>query len=271
MYLIRPLFLAHFPHQAHLRNLVGTNANTDSGNELTEEERKALFTYIGDGYKPINNQLRDHDMRRGRAHHIGAARRTEKDTKTADNARNLHADSALVVSGLNKLPRFQGVAYRVSVKVPPGYFSAVQPGGMMADLAFQSASPSMTGVGKFAKEQSGPKNLYYIIHTKTAVNIAGLNPTEAEILFRPGTRFQVEAVWEHVNGKVPVAAPVQAQMVLHAMGEHKSESGHTKAEWEAMKHQESLIGTPESQEHFRDRQFTDEKLNKVKVVEITEA
>ena len=162
------------------------------------------------------------------------------------------------VSGMNKLPKFRGTAYRVSINVPPGYFSAVRPGAMLTDLAFSSASPTMTGVGNFQNTQHGSKCIYCIIHTKTAVNIVrfALSASEGEVLFRPGTRFQVKAIWAHVSGKVPPDAPVAAQMVLHQMGEFKSNDGQSKSDWDQqrqrrMKGQMSSVVRSCSPAHFR--------------------
>ena len=178
----------------------------------------------------------------------------------------------LAVSGMNKLPRFRGTAYRVSVNVPPGYFAAVRPGAMLTDLAFSSASPSMTGVGNFQATQFGTKCIYYIIHTKTAVNIIryAYSAMEGEVLFRPGTRFRVKAIWQHLDGKVPVNAPVAAQMVLHAMGEFKTDDGKTKAEWERAHKLTLAFAQGEDLEKARASKFGDDGLNRVKVIELSE-
>ncbi len=273
MYLLKPLFLTRFPNQAHLGGLAGTEADPGENHGLTPEEMDAIKTYSGGSYLSMNSQLREHDMRPSKAPRIGRARMTEDDKKAAKRDSDRRSMMELAVSGMNKLPKYQGVAYRVSVKVPPGYFAAVRAGGMMSDLAFSSASPSMTGVGEFASTQFGTKSIYYIIHTKTAVNIVALalGAAEAEVLFRPGTRFKVQTVWQHVNGKVPSQAPVEAQMVLHAMGPFKDEQGRTEAEWTEKKRQMLILGSDAEKANWEKSTYGDSGVNPVKVVELVEA
>lgn len=276
MYLIRPLFLGHFPQNAHLEGLVGTEEKGAEGQELTPEEVEAIKTYSGEHYKDMNSQMRSHVMRPETKSVLGETRpQSNKAAKQADRDRRTTMKDA--TSGLSKLPKFQGIAYRMLIKVPKGYHDIMQKGAMVADLGFQSASPSMTGVGNFVKTQldEGTRSTYFIIHTRTAANIVGLSksPGEGEVLFRPGTRFQVMAVWEHVYGMVPPDAPPQAQMILHAQGELKSKRGKTPEEWK--------LDNEASKEYWK-KQGNAEKLakaeadmfetgaGKVKVIELIE-
>ncbi len=200
MYLIRPMILAHFTGQAGLAGLVGTQS-TGRG-QLTDDEKTAIKLYSELEYSAMNLQLRT--GQKGKA--------------------DLTSAMQLVVSGMNKLPPYKGIAYRTFVTEPKHYFDVIQPGTLIVDLAFQSASPSLKGVEAFLSQQTGTKHIYCMIHSKSAVNImdfASLKK-EGEVLFRPGTKFRLEKVWEHKNGKVPPGAPAEAQMILHKQGEKKT-------------------------------------------------
>jgi hypothetical protein len=87
-----------------------------------------------------------------------------------------------------------------------------RPGGVMVDPGFVSASPSITGVRNYTSKGS----VYIMIHCKTPSNMVGysIKAHEGEVLFRPGTRFQIDAVWENVNGLIPASAPAEAKAIL---------------------------------------------------------
>src|SRR5437764_6931715 len=141
MYLIKPLIVAHFAGNAELGNIVGTTS-TGLG-KLSSAEAKAIKTYSGGAYLDINGQLR------GTLSEPPDAPMNFADfDKFLTEAAEIPARKnvmELAVSGMNKLPPFKGVAYRGLVWQPGGYFDVIQPGAMIVDLAFQSASPSIKG------------------------------------------------------------------------------------------------------------------------------
>jgi hypothetical protein len=201
MYLVKPLIVEHFAGDyEHLRGLFRTPSLL--GQPLTRQEKKAIESYSSQNYLDMNADLRN----------------------ALTSPETWRSEMELVVSGLNKLPPFKGIAYRAQVTEPGGYFDIIQPGHMIIDLAFQSASPSMKGVEEFLTSQTGPRHIYLMIHSKTAVNITGfaLSKREGEVLFKPGARFRVRAIWHHIGGLVPPNAPPEAQLILHSKGEFKA-------------------------------------------------
>ena len=203
MYLIKPLFIHRYSANSGMGSLVGTQSQAEQG-PLTDEEKVAIVKYSGGDFKPMNSDLRS--------------------AITADPREDVRNTSELAVRGMNKLPPYRGIAYRGLLTEPGGYFDVIQPGAHIVDLAFQSASPSLKGVEAYLHTDPGSKHIYFMIHTKSAVNIMSFAKTapEAEVLFKPGANFRVKAVWHHVGGKVPPNAPAEAQMILHTRGEHKS-------------------------------------------------
>jgi hypothetical protein len=231
---IKSLFMAHFPEQSNLAGLAGTTTNEGEG--LTDLEKAAILMYSGHDYVAMNNQLREQQNRRAG---MNIGRRVERRPqgpatkegklpevtpeieaqKTAQLNQDRQKDQAdfsrdatmkLAVSGLNKLPKFQGMAYRQLKNLD---LTLMKPGATFADLAFMSASPSMTGVFNYA----GAATLYQMIHAKTPANIVALagSAKEGEVLFRPGTKFQILAIWQTVGFRVPPGAPPEAQLMMH--------------------------------------------------------
>jgi hypothetical protein len=91
-------------------------------------------------------------------------------------------------------------------------FKVIRKGATTTDLGFSSAASSFRGIENFANSW----NVIFVIHAKTPANIVAYseNPQEAEVLFRPGTRFRVNDVWQAMDGKAPLNAPVDVQMVF---------------------------------------------------------
>jgi hypothetical protein len=203
MYLVKPLFIHRYSANSGLGSLVGTQQQADQS-PLTDEEKVAIIRYSGGEFKAMNADLRS--------------------AITAQPREDVRNISELAVRGMNKLPAYQGLAFRGLLTEPGGYFDVIQPGAHIVDLAFQSASPSLKGVEAYMNTDAGSKHVFFMIHTKSAVNIMAFAKTapEAEVLFKPGANFRVKAVWHHVGGKVPPNAPAEAQMILHTRGEFKS-------------------------------------------------
>jgi len=226
-YLIRSLLVSKFPHLAGLEDVIGTNAHTTVGSAVTPQEAAAINWYTSQAYKEINTQLRNQDLLPSNINRQG--QRKFGGSKNMGRM-NVQSQMELAVSGMNKMPKFTGVSYRNIINPSKDFESALSPGGAMSDMGFVSASPSMKGVGNFmsAEAGKGSMHIFFIMHTKTAVNVISLSksPHEGEILFRPGTRFMIQNVWQHdSNGNVPRGAPVEAQMVLHSELQHKNAKG----------------------------------------------
>jgi len=175
MYLIKPMIVHHFAAGAGLGSLVGTQSQQNG--ELTDEEIDAIETYSSGEYLNMNA-----DLRATGSMPVLSNDETPMDINQFDSFLSWHeilgnrktarkTTSELAVSGMNKLPPFKGIAYRGLVWQPGGYFDVIQPGAMIVDLAFQSASPSLKGVQAFMDSQKGTKHVYFMIHTKSAVNI----------------------------------------------------------------------------------------------------
>jgi hypothetical protein len=111
---------------------------------------------------------------------------------------------------------------------------------------FASAAASFAGVDHYLKNApqgsaTGTQNYFSVIRSKTAVHVSNkaLSSRENEVLIKPGTRFRVKAVWRHsADGKVPLNAPNEAQMILHRVGQSTSvykDSGYGQQDWNALR------------------------------------
>lgn len=184
---------------------------TDS-KDLSDAELAVLSAYTGGVYAPMNGLLR---------------------SNKAEDVTNLGLETskknAVLVSALNKLPAYSGTAYRMQ-NAFADFDAAVKPGGMYTDLAFMSASSTLQGAedggASGGASSAGALEVYMIIHTTSAANIGFMSAlkNETEVLFKPGVRFKVDAIWTHENGKVPVNAPQEAKMILNRTGEIKTKT-----------------------------------------------
>lgn len=169
MAFVKSLIMAHLPDQSNLKGLVGTQ---EKEGEVTDAEKAAIITYSGGEFDPMNTQLRNQVTRKagmvmgnraarvqpaGPATKAGQLPQPDFDPQDLDNLKgrrerdnkafNRNTTMKLAVSGMNKLPKYSGVAYRKSPGLP---LSTFKPGGTFADLGFMSASPSLTGVDNFS-------------------------------------------------------------------------------------------------------------------------
>lgn len=220
--LIRSLILSHYSKSTQLKSLL--NVKPAKGG-LTNEEVDALQIYTSNS-DPANSAMR------------GAANLSGQNVDAAMQYR-------LVVSALSKLPRFKGIAYR-GITPFAGVDKAYQVGATVADLAFTSAAGSFAGVDHYLKHApqgnaTGTQNYFSIIRSKSAVHVSdkALSSRENEVLFKPGTRFRVKAVWRHsADGKVPMNAPNEAQMILHRVGKATAvykDAGYGRQDWDALR------------------------------------
>jgi hypothetical protein len=104
-------------------------------------------------------------------------------------------------SGLNKLPIFRGTVYRgVSFEdSPKRYKQYTTVGAVVVDPAFVSSSQDRS-IGESFLTDNGDNNfVLMIIESKTGRDImgigaSGIDESEREVLFMPGTRFKIVSV-----------------------------------------------------------------------------
>lgn len=151
-----------------VRDLIGAeNFSSTPTSDLTPDEEIAIHRYSVDGYWQINNGLRLNNP------------------KLSDD---INTVALMILSGLNKLPSWQGVTYR---RVPAdsntdNFIRSLQFGSVIQDPAFVSTSPDLSDV-------TGHDGFILRIHSKTGVEITDLadGQENREILFRPNTSFLV--------------------------------------------------------------------------------
>jgi len=213
-----PLTAAQIANEEYVADVQGTRDTLEENlggktvsKNLTRAELYALIDYTGGDFTRSNAVLRGNEATTPDDVH----KKTQADRDLSKNE--------LIVSALNKLPIYSGMAYRM-MNAFADFDAAVHPGGMFSDLAFMSASMTAEGAEKGGASggaaKPGALEVYMIIHTKSARQVTMLSALshETEVLFRPGVRFKVDAIWEHVNGQVPKTAPSEAQMILYRNG-----------------------------------------------------
>jgi hypothetical protein len=282
MTFIRPLFVVHFADKLKMDDVFDTDAQSTLGQPVSTQELAAITKYTGGDYITYNSELRKAgSVKRGTPKLAPGADATakQKHKKQKDDQKALETEIKLAVSGLNKMPKFNGVAYRGFMTEPAkGYLDLVQPGALIVDLAFSSASSSFEGSRYYLNQAPGwgTKHIYFMIHTRTAVNVVehAKIKKEGEVLFRPGTKFQVKALWEHVKGRIPRNAPPEAQMMLQSLGPEKAElnnvsgtdkfiSGKSAKEIQAQQNKNAMFAPSEDQKKAM-------TWNPVKVIEAVE-
>ena len=143
--------------------------------EISDDEAGALIGYSTNLYPGFNGPLR-----------------AGIDQLAKDQA----ALTKLAISGLNKLPPFNGLVYRHGQNFP-GYEAVNQEGGIVSDMAFLS-----TAVKQQACANAGEfHEVLEVLTSGTGRDLSRLSAFgqgEAEVLFKPGTRFRVtRAVRKH--------------------------------------------------------------------------
>jgi hypothetical protein len=181
---------------------------------LSRAEIRALTLYASDRYDFYNTALRGNNLS------VPTEENAQKRKDKADS------EIAVLVSALNKLPQYSGVAYRM-INAFNDFNAAVKPGGVFTDLGFVSASMTAQGAeiggASGGATKPGALETYVVFRTKAAASMTILGISkETEVIFRPGTRFKVDAIWQYVNGKVPRGASQEAQRILLRNGEEKT-------------------------------------------------
>jgi hypothetical protein len=139
--------------------------------DLTDDEASAIIGYSTNLYPGFNSPLRKgiHQL-------------------AADEA----ALTKLAVSGLNKMPAFTGQVYRHGQNFP-GYAQVNRVGGVVSDMAFVSTAREQKGCVSAAEHHE----VLEVITSKSGRDVSPLSAFgkgEAEVLFKPGTRFVVTKV-----------------------------------------------------------------------------
>jgi hypothetical protein len=134
---------------------------------LSEEETASILLYTASYYIQINSQLR-------------------KQSITDDYKPVIY----LAASALRKLPRFAGKVFRgtrLTPEIKNKYLDAFKTKQPVQELAFTSTTKDLTTFFEF----SG--NTTYVIESSTGTEVEAFSqrPSEKEVLFAPGTWFQV--------------------------------------------------------------------------------
>ena len=233
-----------------MQSLQNSNAGSAAiDKELSPAERLAIINYSGDSFDAMNATLRGNNLETGmskkdikRYHELEMKWHADEGLSGEENAeftelskmklkqdtdqRNMKKSRTLV-SAMNKLPKYQGLAYRMMNNFAD-FEATIFPGATFADTGFMSASKTLEGaeIGgtSGAGSKAGALNIYEIIHSKKAAQITFLSSArkETEVLFNPGSRFKVIAIWEYgQDGQIPDEAPSEAKRILLRTGAEK--------------------------------------------------
>ena len=140
--------------------------------DMSEAEIVAVWGYTTNDYSKLNGPLRSKDP--------AEIAKVEAYIKAAS-------------SGLAKMPGWEGISYRGS-DLPDEVLAKYKPGEMVTEEAFTSTAAT--------RDAKFDGNAEFIIEGRTGRDVSGVSEyeNEKEILFRPGTRFEVTSK-EVVDGK----------------------------------------------------------------------
>lgn len=104
-----------------------------------------------------------------------------------------------VTTALEHLPDHAGTTYRrAGYANPDVYRTKIQPGDYIQDSGFLASSTVKGGEGAASGWGTKKKQVYFEIHGKTGKDISPYSEIsgEREVLFKPGTKFKVDAISE---------------------------------------------------------------------------
>jgi ADP-ribosyltransferase exoenzyme len=162
------------PHkyEEYAAQVEAARAGSETLQGIPTEELVAIRGYSSEGYLPINKALRGRDpaLLREYEPYIGAAK-----------------------SGLEKLPDYEGTVYR-GTYLDPNLLAAYHPGAVVTERGFTSTSASP------ASSYGG--NAQYFINSRHGKDVSQVSasPKEREVLFPPGTKFQVVHIKRGLSG-----------------------------------------------------------------------
>lgn len=147
---------------------------------------QAAIRYYSDtvGYKEMNMTLRGQDKElhawiQTQGWRKGDARSLRKVKADAQ------ADTRMVVSGLNKMPAFQGKTYR-GLTLPQDVIDGLDVGGEWQEKGFTSTTKNFT--------TRYPGNVMMVVNSKQGRDISEIEKyRNEEVLFKPNTRFKITA------------------------------------------------------------------------------
>jgi hypothetical protein len=158
-----------------LRQLLKANRKRLLGlTELSGKERSAVRQYTACAYTKINGQLR----------------------KGTGFSREVKTQVRLILSAMRKRPVHRDTVYRGSV-LPQSVMDELHPGATFCDRGFMSTT-KIEKVAFISMEGS----VKFVIESKTGVDISSISSLkhEAEVLFRPGTKFKILSVVADPSG-----------------------------------------------------------------------
>ncbi|MFE3984320.1 toxin glutamine deamidase domain-containing protein [Nocardia tengchongensis] len=147
--------------------------NTEAATSLTPEERDALHRYTDpdtDVFSDLNHRLRN-------------------EFELSPEQQKLSTD---IAAGLEKLPEYNGTVWR-GTHLSPNQLAVYVHGAKITE-------PSLTSTSRDPR-RIFTSNVEFIMHSESGRDISAISarPREKEVLFKPGTTFEVRGVVEDPN------------------------------------------------------------------------
>ncbi len=165
---------------------------------LSPAEATAIFGYTTPLYGEYNNPLR-------------------KDLGTKKFGKDERALTKAGISGLNKAEAVKAKVFR-HTGIFAGYKELNQQGATVSDMGFQSSTKTQA----FAATAAQNHDVLEIIESKTGRDVADMsNFPEGEVLFKPGTRFQITKRFDMVQGTTTWNPPLDTDAAKYLAADMK--------------------------------------------------
>ncbi|MCU1643424.1 MAG: putative NAD(+)--arginine ADP-ribosyltransferase [Nocardia sp.] len=205
--------------------------DTEPAAEPSPDEHNAVHRYTdpdADVYSDLNHRLRS-----------GLELDPEQQKLVADMA-----------SGLEKLPAYDGTVWR-GTHLKPEQLARYVPGARVTEPSFTSTSRDPRRI--FAS------NVEFIVHSETGRDISAISarPGEKEVLFKPGTTFEVRGVVKDPNAGLFGITRIYLYESSEHAPIHETPADHTGHEGLPGDHSSSLGGDAHPSEELPIRHGTD--------------